>query len=298
MLSPQVSDTCGANTTPGEKTKSGLFDEKCVLLQRTNASLRMATNDSIEQIFFKFLEQFKFDEDQLDYSIVQKQSVILQALSDMGNSGTGIFDYCKRQMVFFSSNFGGLLGYVPSDYQENAQQFFSGKIHADDALMLSINSVSALKIFNHLSSDEKLNHKMISEYRMMNAQNRYVRLVEQYQVLKLDQKGQLWLAFNIVDVSPNQEASEPGKSQLLNFRTGKIIPLEAPQKATFELTKREMEILGLVKNGMLSKEISTKLSISVHTVNTHRQRFLEKLGANNSMEAIVFASKFGLLEMA
>lgn len=258
----------------------------------------MPTDNSIEEIFFKFLEQFKFEEEQLDYSVVQKHSVILQALSDMGNSGTGIFDYCKRQVVFFSSNFGGLLGYAPSDYKETGQQFFAGKLNPDDALMLSINSISALKIFNHFSSDEKLNHKMISEYRMMNAQNQYIRLIEQYQVLKLDQKGQLWLAFNIVDVSPNQEASEPSKSQLLNFRTGKIIPLETPKKATFELTKREMEILGLVKNGLLSKEISTKLSISVHTVNTHRQRFLEKLGANNSMEAIVFASKFGLLELA
>lgn len=257
----------------------------------------MATNNSIEEIFFKFLNEFKFDEALLDYSIVQKHSAILQALSDMGNSGTGIFDYCKRQFVFYSSNFGALLGYEPSDYQETGQQFFMNKIHPDDAQMLSINSVSSLKIFNHFSSDEKLNHKMISEYRMMNAQNQYVRLVEQYQVLKLDPKGQLWLAFNIVDVSPNQVESEPSKSQLLNFRTGKIIPLEAPQKATFELTKREIEILGLVRNGLLSKEISNKLSISVHTVNTHRQRFLEKLGANNSMEAVVFASKFGLLEL-
>ncbi|MCC6411216.1 MAG: hypothetical protein IT270_06135 [Saprospiraceae bacterium] len=258
----------------------------------------MATNSSIEEIFFKFLEQFEFDEAQLDYSIVQKHSVILQALSDMGNSGTGIFDYCKRKMVFYSSNFGGLLGYLPSDYKENGQEFFSGKIHPDDALMLSINSVSTLKIFNHFSSDEKLNHKMIVEYRMLNAQNQYVRLVEQHQVLKLDPKGQLWLAFNIVDISPNQGEAEPGKSQLLNFRTGEIFPLDTPKKVKIELTKREIEILGLVKNGLLSKEISNKLSINVHTVNTHRQRFLEKLGANNSMEAVVFASKFGLLEMA
>ena len=119
-------------------------------------------SNSIEEIFFKFLEQFKFDEAQLDYSIVQKHSAILQTLSDIGNSGTGIFDYCKRQVVFYSSNFGGLLGYVPSDYAATGQQFFMGKIHPDDALMLSINSVSTLKIFNHFSSDEKLNHKMIS----------------------------------------------------------------------------------------------------------------------------------------
>ena len=40
----------------------------------------MATTNSIEEIFFKFLEQFKFDEAQLDYSIVQKHSVILDLL--------------------------------------------------------------------------------------------------------------------------------------------------------------------------------------------------------------------------
>ena len=62
------------------------------------------------------------------------------------------------------------------------------------------------------------------------------------------------------------------------------------------LSDREREILALIQRGHLSKEISAMLCISVHTVNTHRQRFLEKLGANNSLEAIMFASKFGLLD--
>jgi DNA-binding CsgD family transcriptional regulator len=61
------------------------------------------------------------------------------------------------------------------------------------------------------------------------------------------------------------------------------------------LSQREIQILQMVKDGYLSKEISDKLAISVHTVNTHRQRLLQKLGANNSMEAVVFASKLGLV---
>ena len=100
----------------------------------------------------------------------------------------------------------------------------------------------------------------------------------------------------VVDISSNQDEDVISKSQLLNFKTGQFIPLDVPQKAQIELTKREIEILRLVKIGLLSKEISTKLSISLHTVNTHRQRFLEKLGANNSFEAVNFASRFGLLE--
>jgi DNA-binding CsgD family transcriptional regulator len=220
---------------------------------------------------------------------------VLQILSDIGNSGTGIFDFAKKQTIFYSSNFGRLLGYSLNDYKEIGQQFFADKIHPEDALSCSLNGVSILKILSNFSSDEKLNYKSISEYRMLNAQNKYVRLVEQYQVLELDPNGQIWLMLNIVDMSPNQEESEESKSKLLNFRTGQIIAMEENPRVQFELTNRETEILKLVKAGFLSKDISDKLSISVHTVNTHRQRFLEKLGANNSMEAVIFASKYGLL---
>jgi DNA-binding CsgD family transcriptional regulator len=188
------------------------------------------------------------------------------------------------------------LGYKRSDYEKSGQDFFVHKIHPDDALNLSLKSISVHKIFKGFSRDEKLNHKIISEYRMLNAQDKYTRLIEQYQIIELDKKGQMWLLMGAVDISPNQEENSSVKSQLLNFRTGQFIPLEVPEKPQMELTKREKEVLSLVKGGYLSKEISNKLSISLHTVNTHRQRFLEKLGANNSFEAVMFASKFGLLE--
>ena len=61
------------------------------------------------------------------------------------------------------------------------------------------------------------------------------------------------------------------------------------------LSEREIEILQMVKDGLLSKEISEQLYISTNTVNTHRQRILEKLDADNSMEAVKYASALGLL---
>ena len=256
----------------------------------------MEKKENLEEIFLRYLSQLNYEEDSLDQSLVSKQTAILQNLSEITNSGTGIFDFSKRQMVYYSSNFGITLGYQLSDYKDTGQYFFARKIHPDDLQKLSISGITALKIFTNLSSDEKLNHKVINEYRMLNAQDKYVRMIEQYQILELDPKGQIWLMLTMVDVAPNQEDLGPCKSQLLNFRTGKFIPLEIPQKVQFELTRRETEILRLVKKGLLSKEISDQLSISVHTVNTHRQRIIKKLGANNSVEAIMFASKYGLLE--
>lgn len=251
--------------------------------------------NNIQEVFFKYITQYDYIESELDYSKVSNHERALQTISNIGNSGTGIFDFCKRDMIFYSSNFGKLLGYEQNDFKDLGQQFFANKIHPEDAFKCSLNGVSILKILSNFSSDEKLNHKMISEYRMLNSHNKYIRLIEQYQVLELDTKGQIWLMLNIVDLSPNQEDLIVSKSQLLNFRTGHIYAMEDNPSIQFELTNRETEILKLVKDGLLSKEISDKLSISVHTVNKHRQRFLEKLGANNSMEAVIFASKFGLL---
>jgi DNA-binding NarL/FixJ family response regulator len=45
----------------------------------------------------------------------------------------------------------------------------------------------------------------------------------------------------------------------------------------------------------MSKEIADRLFISVNTVNTHRQRILEKLGAESSIEAIRYAKEKGIL---
>ncbi len=136
----------------------------------------------------------------MDYAKVQKHEQALQSIAALGNSGTGIFDLAKKAVIFYSNNFGNLLGYQQSDYKEIGQQFFAEKIHLDDVLTCSMNGVSILKLMSKFNSDEKLNHKLVSEYRMLNAEGKYVRLIEQYQVLELDEQGQIWLMMNIVDI--------------------------------------------------------------------------------------------------
>jgi DNA-binding NarL/FixJ family response regulator len=154
-----------------------------------------------------------------------------------------------------------------------------------------------LKFFQNIPTDEKVNYKLISEFRVLNADNKYVRVIEQQQALEITSNGSIWLALSILDISPNQKnLDEYTVSELLNFKTGKFIPfIEQKEKITIALTNRETEVLKLVKDGLLSKEISDKLSISLHTVNTYRQRVLGKLGVSNSMEAVMLASKLGLI---
>ena len=253
--------------------------------------------NKINETYFQLLSRQTFAAEELDYSVLEQHKPGLQKLAETSNSAISVFDLYKNTHVFLSSNFGSALGYSLQDFKPEGEHFLDAKVHPDDLITLIKNAVTALKLVLNFSMDEKLNNKIISEYRILNAAGNYVRVIEQQQVLALDTYGNYWLGLSILDISPNQKNMHEGiKSELINFRTGKIISFtESKEDITNALTKREIEILKLVKDGFLSKEISNKLTISFHTVNTHRQRVLEKLGVNNSMEAVMLASKLGLV---
>jgi len=62
------------------------------------------------------------------------------------------------------------------------------------------------------------------------------------------------------------------------------------------LTGREEEILTLVAQGLISKEIAARLYISVATVETHRTNLMTKLGVRNVAELMSHAFRSGLVK--
>jgi DNA-binding CsgD family transcriptional regulator len=61
------------------------------------------------------------------------------------------------------------------------------------------------------------------------------------------------------------------------------------------ITRREMEILALVAQGMSNREIAGKLYVSENTVKTHCSRAFDKLGARRRTQAVQLGKEFGLL---
>lgn len=57
----------------------------------------------------------------------------------------------------------------------------------------------------------------------------------------------------------------------------------------FSLSKRETEIISLIKKGMSSKEIAETLNISGYTVETHRKNIFRKLKVKSVSELVSFA---------
>ncbi|MDA7518007.1 LuxR C-terminal-related transcriptional regulator, partial [Akkermansiaceae bacterium] len=62
-------------------------------------------------------------------------------------------------------------------------------------------------------------------------------------------------------------------------------PPETEENELSQLSKREEEVLNLLAQGYLCKEISEELGISSHTVDTYRRRIYEKLHVHSRAQA-------------
>src|SRR5579863_10098531 len=73
--------------------------------------------------------------------------------------------------------------------------------------------------------------------------------------------------------------------------SGKALPAQPAEI----LSRRELQVLGLVARGYTSAQIAKQIFVGVKTIETYRSRFAEKLGLRNRSEVIRFALQMGLL---
>jgi len=59
-----------------------------------------------------------------------------------------------------------------------------------------------------------------------------------------------------------------------------------PQTTRFGLTRREQQLVGLIRLGLSNKEIGSRLSLSEQTVKNHIHRILRKVGASDRLEIV------------
>lgn len=85
----------------------------------------------------------------------------------------------------------------------------------------------------------------------------------------------------------------------------KEVPVPTPAPQSFALnetrvkdlgiTKRELEILELIAQGLSNREIAEKLFVSENTVKTHSSRLFDKLSAKRRTQAVQLGKELGLI---
>jgi len=78
-------------------------------------------------------------------------------------------------------------------------------------------------------------------------------------------------------------------------REGEPFVRDEGRRDNLGITRREMEILELVAEGLSNREIAGKLFVSENTVKTHCSRAFDKLGAKRRTQAVQMGKELGLL---
>jgi DNA-binding NarL/FixJ family response regulator len=69
------------------------------------------------------------------------------------------------------------------------------------------------------------------------------------------------------------------------------------QRTVESLTPRELEVLGLLAEGLSDKEISERLNVGIGTVRNHAVNIFNKLGVHSRLQALLFAVRHGIVDV-
>lgn len=84
------------------------------------------------------------------------------------------------------------------------------------------------------------------------------------------------------------EGSRINKDGSVSIILHKVFPIDNGSN-DFNLSKKELEVLKMVVQGFISKEIAAKTNRSIQTIHTHRKNILRKMNCHNITEAVIIA---------
>ena len=101
----------------------------------------------------------------------------------------------------------------------------------------------------------------------------------------------IWLALKLS--KPKIETVVVEKEVYVNRNENFI--LDKSLVSQLQLSRRELEILGLLAQGHSNQEIAAKLFVSLSTVKTHIQNLFEKLEVKRRLQAVEKAKRLNLI---
>lgn len=212
----------------------------------------------------------------------------------IGDSYYFILNHQSFAFEFVSKEVEDVMGYHPYEFN---LQFMNGIIHPDDRSWFLAFGNSVLDFFSKLSLEKLMKYKVRYDIRFRKLNGNYARMLYQGMLLEHDGNGRFLRTLNVLtDITYLKQVGMPslsfigmgGEPSYNNVALNNIY-IESKD----ELTSREKQVLKLLMEGKLSKEISYILQISKQTVDTHRKNMLHKKNLCNTGELIGKAIRYG-----
>lgn len=164
-------------------------------------------------------------------------------------------------------------------------------IHPDDLVDKHVQELCFFHFIKKQPPAKRTDYYLTSKLRMKNGPNSYLPVLHRMFYIPGRSNGSLWLALCLY--SPLW-TDLPAQCLFINSVNGQTEVWEQAHHTEI-LSQREKQVLSLIDKGLTSKEIAKTFTISIHTVNRHRQEILGKLQVKNSIEACRVAKHLKLI---
>ncbi|WP_343635780.1 LuxR C-terminal-related transcriptional regulator [Fluviicola sp.] len=205
-----------------------------------------------------------------------------------------IIDFFDMSVSHVSEQIREIHGLNPD---ETTFQDILGTIHPEDVPYVQ-NTERAIAEFyySRLRPEQLLKYKMNYSFRSKMADGNYALLNHQAILLTLDTNGGFGKSLNIHTRIDHITAVNNLKFSLIGLdNEPSFMNMSLKENMPLELSKREIEIVKLLGEGMDSSQIGEKLFISPKTVKKHRSNILNKLNVKNTSQAVKEAMVAGLI---
>lgn len=164
-------------------------------------------------------------------------------------------------------------------------------IHPDDLEQKHLHELRFFHFVKGLPRERRADFHMASRLRMRHPSAGYVNVM--HRIFYIGEPARNTLRLALCLYTP-LTYDMPAAGVIIDSTDGTHTDIDASADNNI-LSSREKQILRLIDNGLPSKEIAQRLSISIHTVSRHRQQILGKLRVKNSIEACRTAKTLHLI---
>lgn len=190
------------------------------------------------------------------------------------NSYIFIYDCFNNKILYTNNAFEVLTGNKVEIFDLD---FLIQMIHPEDLPYFFECEEKGLAFTNKLLFDEHFKYRFSYTYRIKTKEG-YVRISQEYQALEVNNSGHLTMTLVTHKKVDNYTEKQNNDYKIFDKLQGIYIENQ------YNLSKRELEILNLIKQGNNSSQIANNLIISKNTVLTHRKNILNKTNTKSFIE--------------
>ncbi len=213
-----------------------------------------------------------------------------------------LLDYTTGKYVFVSNQCEAHLNFSTKEMMDGGVNFVMDNYHPED-LNLFNNQIFSdrLKMLQAIPVHEHKDHIFSFNYRVKNGKGQYVNLLQRNAFIQSDANGNPLLSMGVV-TNINHYKLENPVIQLVEKVDALTGSTELVSKNTYYLreddkvfSKRELEILVYIADGLTSKQIADNLFLSEYTVINHKRNMHHKSNTQNTAALLGFAFKQHLM---